>query len=424
MSGSGGSPPFWGTSGGAGTVASVSNSDGTLVVSPTTGAVVASINLAHGNTWTCHQTIFQASGTDTRVTIKAGSSQSEPHFECLWSNGNQIFSVRTDTAYGYAAITDLGSGTDVIYLKARDATYGPLIQFPQGAGGFDFFNYRALVAVAGDQLKLTMGNSGATRLLINSDTSSLFDFLTSRIRVQPGQASDTPMILKGYTSQTAPLLQLRGISSTSTDRPLADVDAVFAVSTDASYKGRGVLRAWDFNATTRECVRWESTGTAAAVGFLGATASAQLTSPDVGTALVTFGFASGTPTFASANLTGNINATTIGATTPLQIQGYRPINTQTGISYTLVLGDSGQMVTLNNASSITLTVPTNASVAFPVGTEVDLTQLGAGQVSVAGSGGVTIDSYSGYLKIAGQYAGATLKKIATDTWILVGNLSA
>lgn len=121
---------------------------------------------------------------------------------------------------------------------------------------------------------------------------------------------------------------------------------------------------------------------------------------------------------------GAIDGAILGATTPMQIQGYRPINAQTGTTHTLVLGDSGQLVTLSNASAITLTVPTNASVAFATNTEIDLAQLGAGQVTIAAAGGVTINSYGGNPKLTGQYAGATLKKTGTNTWLLIGNLSA
>ena len=99
------------------------------------------------------------------------------------------------------------------------------------------------------------------------------------------------------------------------------------------------------------------------------------------------------------------------------------INTQTGTTYTLVLADAGKLITLNNASPITLTVPTNATVAFATGTRIDLTQLGAGQVTVAGAG-VTFNSKGAKLKITGQYSAATLIKIATDTWVLIGDLSA
>jgi len=99
------------------------------------------------------------------------------------------------------------------------------------------------------------------------------------------------------------------------------------------------------------------------------------------------------------------------------------INAQTGTSYTLALSDAGQFVTLSNASAITLTVPPNSSVAFPVSTVINLAQTGAGQVTVAPGSGVTIDSYDGHTNLAGEYASGTLKKTATNTWLLMGNLA-
>lgn len=101
-----------------------------------------------------------------------------------------------------------------------------------------------------------------------------------------------------------------------------------------------------------------------------------------------------------------------------------PENAQTGTTYTLVLADAGKMVSLANAAAITLTVPPNSSVAFPVGTRIDLLQYGAGQVTVAAGAGVTLYSRAARLKIAGQYGGATLWKKATDTWLLLGDLTA
>ena len=99
-------------------------------------------------------------------------------------------------------------------------------------------------------------------------------------------------------------------------------------------------------------------------------------------------------------------------------------NAQTGTTYTLVAGDAGKMVTLSNASAITLTIPTNASVAFPTNTRIDLLQYGAGQVTIAGAGGVTVNSSGSKLKLSGQYSGASLWKKATDTWVLIGDITA
>jgi hypothetical protein len=99
------------------------------------------------------------------------------------------------------------------------------------------------------------------------------------------------------------------------------------------------------------------------------------------------------------------------------------INAQTGTTYTTVLTDASKLVTLNNASAITLTIPPNSSVAYPVGTKIDLLQIGAGQVTVAGGSGVTVNS-TPTLKLRAQYSGATCIQYAADTWILAGDLAA
>ena len=98
------------------------------------------------------------------------------------------------------------------------------------------------------------------------------------------------------------------------------------------------------------------------------------------------------------------------------------INTQTD-SYTLVLGDDGKLIIMNKGSANNLTIPLNASVAFPVGTQIAVQQLGAGQTTIVATGGVTTQAQPG-LKISARYGLATLIKVATDTWIVAGALSA
>jgi len=99
------------------------------------------------------------------------------------------------------------------------------------------------------------------------------------------------------------------------------------------------------------------------------------------------------------------------------------LNTQTGTTYTLVLTDASKLVTLNNAAAITLTIPPNSSVAFPVGTKVDLVQLGAGTVTVAEGSGVTVNA-TPTKDFRAQYSAASCIKIATDEWVLVGDLAS
>lgn len=137
----------------------------------------------------------------------------------------------------------------------------------------------------------------------------------------------------------------------------------------------------------------------------------------------------GTAADTAAKLTVGANGTVLTAdsTQSTGLKYSKPwvqeTNAQTGTTYTLVLADEGKLVTLSNASAITLTVPPNSSVAFDVGTYIDLAQIGAGQVTVAQGSGVTVNATPG-LKFRAQYAGATLRKTATDTWLLFGDLSA
>jgi hypothetical protein len=93
-------------------------------------------------------------------------------------------------------------------------------------------------------------------------------------------------------------------------------------------------------------------------------------------------------------------------------------------SYTLALTDANTLQKCTKGTAMTVTVPANASVAFDVGVEIAIVQYGAGAVTIEAAGGVTINSDTGKLKISTQYTSATLKKIATNEWLLVGALVA
>ena len=100
------------------------------------------------------------------------------------------------------------------------------------------------------------------------------------------------------------------------------------------------------------------------------------------------------------------------------------INAQTGTTYTFVLTDGGKLVTANNGSAQTYTVPPNSSVAFPTGTTITIIGIGAGKVTLAQGSGVTINSKDSEKAIDGQHASVTIIKTATDTWQLIGALQA
>jgi len=94
------------------------------------------------------------------------------------------------------------------------------------------------------------------------------------------------------------------------------------------------------------------------------------------------------------------------------------INAQTGTSYTLLATDNGKIVTLNNAAAVTVTVPASLGAGFTC----ILIQLGAGQVSVTGSG--TTVNPTATPKLNGQFAAGSLIAYASNTFCLLGNLTA
>jgi hypothetical protein len=96
-------------------------------------------------------------------------------------------------------------------------------------------------------------------------------------------------------------------------------------------------------------------------------------------------------------------------------------NNQTA-SYTLVLGDKAKVVEMAVGSANNLTVPANASVAYPVGTQIHIVQVGSGQTTVVAADGVTINTAT-TLKLRAQWSAATLIKRAENTWVLAGDLA-
>lgn len=112
-----------------------------------------------------------------------------------------------------------------------------------------------------------------------------------------------------------------------------------------------------------------------------------------------------------------------GAVDDLQELGallHRPtINGQT-VSYQIVAGDDSKVVEINAAGATNLTVPANATVAFAVGTIIELFQRGAGQITVVPAGGVTLRSPNG-LKTRTQYSTLSLRKRDTNEWVVAGD---
>jgi hypothetical protein len=149
---------------------------------------------------------------------------------------------------------------------------------------------------------------------------------------------------------------------------------------------------------------------------------------------------SGTVTANAATLTGSsLNSsitgsslTSVGTLTSLSVSGNvsvtgavidHVITNQQTASYTLALSDDGDLVEMNVGSANNLTVPADNTVNFPVGTSIDILQVGSGQTTIVAASGVTINRSTG-LKLRTQWSAATLIKRAANTWVAIGDLSA
>ncbi|QCG77614.1 minor tail protein [Gordonia phage Fairfaxidum] len=97
------------------------------------------------------------------------------------------------------------------------------------------------------------------------------------------------------------------------------------------------------------------------------------------------------------------------------------VNAQTG-AYTLVLTDANKAIEVTTASAVNLTIPTDASVALPIGTVIEVDQMGAGRVTILGASGVTIQSAVTPPTTRAQYSAVVLRKRGANLWLVTGDM--
>lgn len=246
--------------------------------------------------------------------------------------------------------------------------------------------------------------------------------LTATPNVITGQSTTTtPLTIRSIASQTSPLQQWQNSSSVN----------VGSIGTAGNMNLAGYLTLGTTTQSTTIGLN-VVTGNAAHNGIVvkaqtSQTANVQEWQNSGGTAMAwvdkdgkvfsqsaqVFTTASSIPQASVVNL-----VTDLSAKFPLNISTNAQI-----ASYTLALADAQKVVEMNVATANTITIPSNDTVSFPVGTSILVVQTGAGQTTIAASVGVTVNSYLG-LKIVGRWAGCTLIKRATDTWVAVGGLVA
>ena len=109
------------------------------------------------------------------------------------------------------------------------------------------------------------------------------------------------------------------------------------------------------------------------------------------------------------------------ATKVSQIMTFTGVSTKTA-NYTLTISDANTIIPLSASSATTITVPTDASVAFDVGTQIVVVQMGTGTVTIAAATPATT-SINGLNGVAtmDQYAAICLFKVAANSWIVGGS---
>lgn len=125
-----------------------------------------------------------------------------------------------------------------------------------------------------------------------------------------------------------------------------------------------------------------------------------------------------------AGATGAVGAT--GASGPTGAGGVDAINAQTGTTYTFVIADKDSLITADNASPVTVTIPPSSSVTFAVGDLVNVVQKGTGQVTFEQGSGVTIRSTgvtSTAPKLRTRYSSATCIYEGSDVWYVIGDIA-
>lgn len=133
----------------------------------------------------------------------------------------------------------------------------------------------------------------------------------------------------------------------------------------------------------------------------------------------------GTGASTAADARTNLGLGTAATASAEALRSFAGVNAQTGTTYTLVIGDAGDLVTMDNASANTLTIPANASVAFAVGTVIAVAQIGAGATTIEGASGVTVNGVSaGSGDLTARWGAVTLVKTGTDAWLALGAIGA
>jgi hypothetical protein len=232
------------------------------------------------------------------------------------------------------------------------------------------------------------------------------------------------------------------IDVTSASGPVPSVALAIDAAVDVGVDGTGVDMTFH-SATAGDYMLWdaseeklviEGTNSATALDVTDGNVVIADGTLDVSGVITATSGVTGNVTGTAATVTGAAQTaiTSVGTLSALAVTGAitagslvapLAINAQTGTTYTFVLADAGKFVSSSNGSAQTFTVPPNSSIAYDVGTQIIVQNIGSANCTLAEGSGVTINSKDSNKEIDGQFAAATLIKTATDAWSLIGALA-
>jgi hypothetical protein len=332
----------------------------------------------------------------TNLTSLAGLSYASTSFVKMTASGT--FALDTNT------YLPLSGGTLTGALSGTSASFNSQVGIITSSSG--------AIGVVSSSSNLVFANSSTFAYGISTNNSGGLDIMAN-------QASQPIRLWSGTAPTSSPTLSATFNGTNVTFYGLL-------TGTNATFNGNVVTTGSSagFNINRRDT-------SAYAGGWYSPSGSVLLDMTTAGTVL-TFAVTTGAATFASSVTASSFVKSGGSSSQFLKADGSVDSTTykdslnsfsRKTASYTLVLGDKDKVIEMNVGSANTLTIPTNGSVAFPIGTEITVMQYGSGQTTIAQPGGVTIRSKGGYLKIADQYTGVTLVKVGTDEWYLIGNLA-
>ncbi len=429
-----------------GTVTSTMIADSTIV----NGDISASAGITLGKLATStagNIIVYNGSGIPTSVTVSGDVQIDSAGIASITANS---VALGTDTTGDYVATITGGTGVASTAATSGEGTTHTL-SIGQAVGTTDNVTFAGVTAdnikvgvtganeidtVSGD---LTIDSAGGTVTVDDNLTVTgnlTVSGTTTTINTTNLSIADNQVVLNsdvtGAPSEDAGIVVERGTSPDVDIRWNETTDKWQLTNDGTNYAN--ILVAGDSGAVTSAMIA-DGAIVNADINDTAAIALSKLASSTAGNIIVYN--ASGVPT--SVTETGDVTISDTGVasiaagaivnadvsdTAAIALNKIADISTNAQTAtYTLVLADKNKIVEMNVATGNTLNVPPNSSVAWPVGTQINILQTGAGQTSIVAAAGVTINATPG-LKLRAQYSYATLIKRAENTWVAVGDLSA